>query len=32
MGQRRERGVMEENGVLRESETPSGELLGYRDR
>ena len=33
MGQRGERGViMEENGVLRESETPSGELLGYRDR
>ena len=30
MGQRGERGViMEENGVLGESETPSGDLLGY---
>ena len=29
MGQRGERGViMEENGVLRESKTPSGDLLG----
>ena len=32
MGQRGERGViMEENGVLRESETPSGDLFDYRD-
>ena len=33
MGQRgKERGViMEESGVLGESETPSGDLLGYRD-
>ena len=28
----KERGViMEESGVLRESETPSRDLLGYRD-
>ena len=34
MGQRgKERQVMiEESGVLRESETPSGDLLGYRLR
>ena len=32
MGQRKERGViMEESGVLNESETPSRDLLGYRD-
>ena len=32
MGQRKERGViMEESGVLKESETPSRDLLGYRD-
>ena len=32
MGQRGERGViMEENGVLGESETPCGNLFDYRD-
>ena len=31
-GSKGERGViMEENGVLRESETPSGDLFDYRD-
>ena len=32
MGQRKERGVIiEESGVLNGSETPSRDLLGYRD-